>query len=100
MLSITCREATADAGPKGFWVMFLTYVPPTDASPSQPMCVVGIRCPLASLQIVVLMVPAMFWILVAVPARDGGHAYPGGNFVLYLSTRVCVNQLRSSYVRK
>lgn len=52
------------------------------------MCVVGIRVPPASLQIV-LMALAMFLILVAMPARDGGHAYLGGNFVLYLSTRVC-----------
>lgn len=74
-------------------------IPHTDASTSQPMCVVGIRGPPGFLQII-LMTLAMFWILVAVPARDGGHAYSGGNLVLYLSTRAYVNQLHSSHVRK
>lgn len=52
--------------------------------------------PPSSLQIIL----TMLLIVGAVLARDGGHAYSGSNFVLYLSTRSCANQVQCSYTSK
>jgi hypothetical protein len=49
--------------------------------------------PPCSLQIIL----TLLLMVGAVLARDGGHAYSGSNFVLYLSTRSCANQGQCSY---